>query len=500
MSELLREVPSARLVSGDPDALVHGVSHDTRTLQPGELFVAVPGFRTNALELVPQAIAARAGAIVGEALPLQPTGTTPIVLVQSARAALADFAAAFYGNPSRQLPVVGVTGTDGKTTVTYLLSAILEAAGLTTGWLSTVSTKIGSQIRQGATDRTTPEAPVVQGSLAAMVAAGVDVAILETSSHALELDRVRGTAYRVGIFTNLSPEHLNFHGTFEAYRNAKGRLFQALSPDGLAVLNADDPASVEFARLTRGRVVTYALDTAADLAATDLRLEPRGTFFTVVAPEGQQKVTSQLIGRFNVANWLAAYGAARYFGATLEHLREAAEHQAPVPGRMNLVQQGQPFPVIVDFAHTPQALGRVLDSVRALVPGRVLLAFGMAGGRDGANRPVMGEVAAAKSDFFLITTDDAYDEDPEQLARAVAGGALAAGASTPDDFDIELDRRTALRTLLARAGPGDAVVLAGHGHEQTLQVNGAARPWNDARAATEELRSLGYERKTHGLP
>lgn len=488
---LIHAIPDAALVSGDPDTPVGGVTNDTRHLKPGDLFVAVPGLQHDGLEFVAHALAAGAAAIAAERPPDERPGV-PVVLVQNARAALADLAAAFYDYPSEHLPVVGITGTDGKTSTTHLLSAILEAHGLRTGWLTTVNTKIGADVRPNAVDHTTPEAPVVQRTLADMAQAGLEVAILETSSHALELDRVRAVRYRVGVFTNLSPEHINFHGSFEAYRAAKRKLFERLPSDGLAVLNADDPSSTAMHVMTRARVMTFAIETpAADVCAEDIRLSPSGTTFMCIDRSRRERVSvaSRLLGRFNVANWLAAYAAATYFGARSDDLVRAALDQPPVPGRMNLVDAGQSFAVIVDFAHTPQALDKVLDTVRSLIgpDRRVLLAFGLAGGRDQANRPVMGALAARKADFFAITCDDPYDEDPAAIAEHIAVGARDAGARDDTHFRIDVDRRSAIADLFARAEPGDAVLLAGKGHEQRMMIGSERHPWNDARVAAELL-------------
>ena len=483
LGELVAEAEGARLVAGDPATRIGGITNDTRRLRPGDLFVAVPGLERDGLEFVPEAVARGAAAIATErAL----DGLSPVVVVPSARRALADLSAAFYGHPSRDLPVIGVTGTDGKTSTTHLLAAILEAHGLQAGWLTTVNTKIGGELRPNAADHTTPEAPIIQRTLAEMRQARLDVAIVETSSHALELERVRATHFRVGVFTNLSPEHINFHGTFEAYRAAKRKLFERLPGEGLAVLNADDPNSEIMREATRARVRTYGLQADADLSASDIRLSATGTTFNLL-PAGAQ-VRTRLVGRFNVANWLAAYAAATYFGATPDDLVCAARHQAPVPGRMNLVHAGQPFAVVVDFAHTPQALDKALDTVRSLIGGRLLLAFGLAGGRDYANRPVMGRLAASKSDFFVITSDDPGHEDAAAIAEQIAAGARAGGGT----FVVELDRRNAIRRLFERAGPGDAVLLAGKGHEQRMVVGDERRPWNDARVAAEVLAELGF--------
>ena len=324
LGELLLDVAGARLTSGDPETPVRGVSNDTRRLQPGEVFVAVPGLQSDGLQHAEEAVRKGAVAVVAQSEPAEDFGV-PLVLVPDARQALADLAAAYFEHPSRGMPVIGITGTDGKTSTTYLVSAILEAHGLTTGWLTTVNTKIGDTVSPNAADFTTPEAPLVQETLGRMRDAGVQVAILETSSHALSLERVRGVSYRVGAFTNLSPEHINFHGTFEAYRDAKRMLFERLPVEGLAVLNADDASAAAMRAATRARVTTYALDAMADLRATDVRLSASGTHFKAHLPDGRQvDVDSQLLGRFNVANWLAAYGAAMEFGATPEDLVKAA--------------------------------------------------------------------------------------------------------------------------------------------------------------------------------
>jgi UDP-N-acetylmuramoyl-L-alanyl-D-glutamate--2,6-diaminopimelate ligase len=493
LGDLLSEVSGVVSWCGDPQTPVSGVCLDSREVTHGDVFVAIPGFTRNGLEFVPQALARGACAIVAESDPGL-ADMVPTVVVESARAALGDLASAVYDHPSRKLAVVGITGTDGKTSTAQLLSAILEARGLSTGWLSTVSTKIGSRLDTNPPDRTTPEAPVVQAGLAEMAAAGVDVAIVETSSHALTLQRVRGVRYQVAIFTNLSPEHLNFHGTFEAYRDAKAELFARLPLQGLAVLNADDPHATAMAARTRARVAWYALDHHADVRAEDVQLSPSGTHFTLLE-RGQaegRRIESALVGRFNVCNWLAAYTAARRFGATADDLAAAAARQPPVPGRMNLVDCGQPFAVVVDFAHTPQALERALNAVRSLAQGRVILMFGLAGGRDAANRPVMGELACRRADFSFITSDDAYDENPADIAEQVARGARSAGGVEGHSFAVVLDRRTALRAALRMAQPGDVVLFAGHGHEQTLKVAGENIPWNDARVAAEELARLGF--------
>jgi UDP-N-acetylmuramoyl-L-alanyl-D-glutamate--2,6-diaminopimelate ligase len=486
LGELVAETEGARLVRGGRALEVTGIAYDSRRVGPGNVFVAVPGLERDGLTFVPQATASGAVAVAAETDPGETQPEVAYIRVPNARRALADLADSFYQHPSRAMTVVGVTGTDGKTTTTYLLSAILEAHGMRTGWLTTVNTRIGAEVRPNAADHTTPEAPLVQLALADMRAAKVEVGIVETSSHALAMERVRRVLFRVAIFTNLSPEHLNFHGSFESYRTAKRALFERLDADGLAVLNADDPASEVMRAATRARVVTYGLQAPADFGAVDISLSPRGTAFTL--QPGGVRVHTRLVGRFNVANWLAAFAAATHLGAGPEALLKAAASQTPVPGRMNLVDAGQPFTVVVDFAHTPQALEKALATVRSLVDGRVLLVFGLAGGRDAANRPVMGALAARHADAFVISTDDPGTEDPARIADQIAVGAR----EVDRDFSIELDRRAAIRLLFERARPGDAVLLAGKGHEQRMLVGSERLPWNDSRVAAEVLAELGY--------
>ncbi|MBV9601876.1 MAG: UDP-N-acetylmuramoyl-L-alanyl-D-glutamate--2,6-diaminopimelate ligase [Chloroflexi bacterium] len=486
LGDLVSSVADVELVRGAPSTLVTGITQDSRRVSPGDLFVAVPGFERDGLEFVPDALARGAAAVAAES---RPSVEMPTVLVANARHALADLSAAFFDHPSRDLAVVGVTGTDGKTSTTHLLSAILEAHGLRTGWLTTVNTRVADDVRSNAADHTTPEAPIVQYTLAEMRAAHLDVAVVETSSHALSLDRVRGVDFKTGVFTNLSPEHINFHGSFEAYLAAKRLLFERLPPEGVAVLNADDAHAETMRAATRARVLTYGLDQPADFNARDIVLTAHGTTFVLLP--GAHSIETRLVGRFNVSNWLAAFAAATVFGATPDDVVRAAAAQPPVAGRMNLVDAGQPFAVVVDFAHTPQALEKALDTVRSLVRGRVLLAFGLAGGRDAANRRVMGALAARKADFFVITMDDPGHEDPAAIAAQIAAGASDVGGR----FAIELDRRAAIRFLFGRAEPGDAVLLAGKGHEQRMVIGDVKLPWNDGCAAAEVLAGLGYSNR-----
>lgn len=495
--DLLACAPGMALVQGDPSVDVRGVVQDSRRVQPGDLFVVMPGERHDARAYVPQALERGAVGVVADA-PLDLPPDRALLLVPAVRPALADLAAAVCGHPSRHLRLVGVTGTDGKTSTTRLLAAILDRAGQRTGWLTTVDVKTGDTIRPNDLHHTTPEADRVQEVLAEMVADHVEAAILEVSSHALALDRVRGCEIDLAIFTNLSPEHLNFHGTMDEYARAKARLFAMLGEPSpkpwprLGIVNADDPVSEVMRTHCPVPVLSYGLDHPADVVARDVRLGVRGAAFTIATSRGEAQVASRLLGRFNVANWLAATTAALELGASLDHVVQAAAELEPVPGRMERVDRGQPFLVVVDFAHTPQALENALRTLRPHTDGRLMVVFGHAGERDPANRPTMGRIAAELSEYVVISMDDPLHEDPAEIAEAIADGAVAAGKVRGPDFEIDLDRSSAIRTLIGRARPGDTVLLAGKGHEQRMLVQDEYRPWNDRHEAERALAEAGY--------
>ena len=497
LSDLLHDVSGAILVQGDPTAEVRGVVHDSRRVRPGELFVVIPGERHDARAFIPQALERGALGVVADT-PLVLPPDRALLVVPSTRPALADLAAALRGHPSRHLRLVGVTGTDGKTSTTRLLAAILDRAGQRTGWLTTVDVKIGDRVRMNTLDHTTPEADRVQEVLAEMVTDGAETAILEVSSHALSLDRVRACEFDVAIFTNLSPEHLNYHGTMEEYARAKARLFEMLGEPSakagrrVGVVNADDPASRVMRERCPTAVLTYGIERPADVMAHDVLIGVRGATFRLVTSRGEAQVTSRLLGRFNVANWLAATTAALELGASLDHVVEAAAETAPIPGRMERIDRGQPYLVVVDFAHTPQALENALRTLRPHTEGELMIVFGHAGERDPANRPTMGRIAAELSDYFVISMDDPLHEDPAAIAGEIAAGAGEVGGVEGREYSIDLDRSSAIGRLLDRARPGDTVLLAGKGHERRMLVGNERRPWNDREAAERALATRGF--------
>ena len=495
IGELVRDTPGARLVTGDERQTVTALTHDSRRVAPGALFVALPGQRFDGTAFVPEAVRRGATAVVSE----QMTPTAPIawIVVPAARPALADLAAACHGYPSERLRMIGVTGTDGKTTTTRLIAGLLEAAGHRCGWYTTTDLKIGPRIIPNDEHHTTPEADRVQEVLADIVRGGCDSAVLEASSHALAQERLRRCAFDVAVFTNLSPEHLNYHGSLDAYLAAKARLFGMLAEETektvprYAVLNADDAASGRLRAACPGRVLTYSLDGPADVRATDLVESLDGVRLAVEGGGQRWGLESRYIGRHNAHNWLAAVAVAIEEGVPISVIREAAPTIEPPPGRLQCVRR-EPFGVYVDFAHTPGALRAVLRAMRAATHRRVLLAFGQAGGRMAENRPVMGALAAEMADYFVITSDDSYPEDPAAIAAEVEAGARRAGAEPGRQYAVLVDRREAIRHLLERAAPGDLVLLAGKGHERSLRIERTEIPWSDAAVAAEVLAELGY--------
>lgn len=504
LGALVRATPGARLVTGAATLPISGLTHDSRAVAPGYLFVALPGRRYDGLAFVAEAVRRGAVAVASE----QPTPTAPVawVAVPHARRALADLAAAWHGWPAERLRLIGVTGTDGKTTTTRLIGTLLEAGGQPCGWYTTAELKVGEATLPNSERHTTPEADRVQAVLAQFVASGARYAVLEASSHALAQERLRACTFDIAVFTNLSPEHLDYHGSLAAYLDAKARLFRMLGEASsktaprYAVLNRDDPASETLRAQCPAPVVTYAVAQPADVWAREIAETAEGLRLTVVTGDAAWPLTTRFLGRHNAANWLAAVAVAWREGVPVEAIQAAAAAATPPPGRLEPVRCGQPFQVYVDYAHTPQALAAALRALRAIATGRVLLAFGHAGGRMAANRPRLGAVAAQLADYFVITSDDAYPEEPAAIAHAVEAGAREAGAQPGRDYVVCLDRREAIRHLLARAAPGDVVLLAGKGHEAFLQLQAVPEPWSDVAVAREILAALGYTGAREAAP
>ncbi len=475
---------------------VRAIVYDSRRAIPGALFVVIPGFHRDGAAFVTDATARGAIAVVAE----QPVATAvPVALVADARAALADLAAEFYDHPTERLRLVGVTGTDGKTTTVHLVSEVLEAAGQVTGFATTVDFKLGPAAWANETRQSTQEAVEVQEFFAELLVAGGTWGILEATSHALALRKLRGVDLDIAVFTNLSPEHLDFHGSLQEYLAAKGLLFEQLiggADKGVpktAVLNADDPHWQYLAgRAPGARIITYAIDALADVQGTIQRADAAGSRVRITAFGESVDLQLPLVGRFNVHNALAAAAAGLAAGATLLQARDALARARPVRGRMERVECGQPFTVIVDYAHTAESLDKVLALLRPLTPGRLIVVFGSAGERDRGKRPRLAEVAATRADRFVITQEDPRLEDPARILDEIEAGATAAGRRRERDYQVIGDRRRAIATAIAGATAGDTVVLAGKGHEGSIIVGENKIPWDEAAVARDALLAQGF--------
>ena len=475
----------------DGDVEVTGVTHQADWVRPGDAFVAIPGSRFDGHSFIDTAVSRGAVAVLGEGLPAGLACPVPYAVVPLAREALADAAAELAGHPSRSMTVVGITGTDGKTTTSCLARHLLRAGGLRTGLLSTIGYELPDGVlRQPPQHFTTPEAPQVQEILAAMAAEATQAVVVETSSHALALDRVRGVDYDLAVWTNLTGEHLDFHGDMEGYFAAKARLVQRARS---AVLNVDD---AWFDRLVplAGEHTTYSAEgTDADWVATDVVEGPEDLRFTVRTRHGEVAAVLPMIGRFNVANALAAMAAGHLAGLSVEALVGGLATFGGVPGRMEMVERGPGQPrVIVDFAHTPPSLEKALDTVRVTTQGRLWVVLGSAGGpRDPSKRAPLGEVATRQADEVVFTEEDHRDTPLADILAEMERGAREAGRSNYVSIG---DRTEAIRHAVARAAPEDTVVLAGKGPEETMERDTETVPWDEMAQARAALAA----RPVHG--
>jgi len=485
VSVLLDALSDKRVVGTVPPT-VHGVTADSRKVERGDCFVAVPGFKQDARRFIPDAVARGAGLVVteGEALPGLTVGQ---VLVPATRPALASLAAAYYGHPSRALTLIGITGTNGKTTTSYLVDALLRTAGAT-GILGTIQYVVGDEVRPAG--QTTPEALDIEAMLAAMRDRGVTGVAMEVSSHALALSRVDGLAFDVGVFTNLTQDHLDFHGSLEEYGRAKRRLFELLAaspkPHRTAVVNGDDPWGGRMVAGLDLEVLTFGLGAANRVRAARFTSSLDGVHMHVETPRGGLDVDSPLIGEHNVMNLLGAVGVGIGLGLEPRAIARALAGVSAVPGRFEQVRAGQPFLVIVDYAHTPDALDRVLATARKITAGRLGVVFGCGGDRDRTKRPIMGAIAARLADRVWITSDNPRSENPDAIIEEIEKGVRSVCAA-PERYAMVADRRAAIFAALSWATAGDVIVIAGKGHE-TYQIVGAdILPFDDRAVARDFL-------------
>ena len=462
------------LMGNGPDVEIAALAYSSDRAAPGTLFFCVPGFKSDGHDFAPDAVRRGAVALVCQR-PLD-LGV-PEVIVDDVRAAMGPAAARFYGDPTAELDVVGITGTNGKTTTAFLVRHLMEADGRPCGLLGTVKRVVGG--REEEVERTTPEAIDLQATFRAMLDAGDRACAMEVSSHALELGRVAGIHFACRVFTNLTQDHLDFHETMEAYFASKRRLF---AEGGLAVVNLDDEYGRRLAEEVDCR--TFAIDRDADYRAADVEFDLMGSRFRCLTPEGELELSSPLPGLFNVQNVLAAVGAAHSLGVAGETIAAALPRFDRVPGRFEPVDEGQDFGVLVDYAHTPEALENVLRAAREVTQGRLHVVFGAGGDRDRGKRPLMGDAARRLADRVLVTSDNPRSEDPDAIIDEVMEGAGTAAERITD-------RRRAIAHAIETAAAGDVVIIAGKGHEQGQEFeNGRKEPFDDVTVVREALRAV----------
>lgn len=506
LSRLLQDLSAAR-AHGQVDLPVTGVHHDSRKIRPGNVFVAISGANFDGRDFIPQAVKRGAAAVVVEGEQGERGATpsnleelrVPCVVVADARVALAHLAAAFYRHPSRRLKVVGVTGTDGKTTTCNLIHSVLTAAGHRSGMVSTVSARIGDEEIDTGFHVTTPEAQDLQAYLRRMVDWGAEYAVIEATSHGLAQRRVDAVDFDVAVLTNITHESLEYHGTFEAYRDAKARLFRLLGESSrkvgvpkVAILNADDPSLDFFRTIPADLHLTYAIERPADLTVGGIQATPAGLRFVAHTPAGSFEIVSPLLGVYNVYNILAALAVGVSQGVSVEAVQAGIAAVRSVVGRMDLVDEGQDFIAMVDFAHTPGALENALHAARALTQGRVIVVFGCAGLRDVEKRPMMGEIAARLADVTVITAEDPRTEDLDAIMAQIVRGAERAGGREEHNYFRVADRGEAIRLAVDLAQPGDLVIVCGKGHEASMCFGTTEYPWSDHVALRKALRGDSY--------
>ena len=467
--------------SGDSTIQIHGIQYDSREVSPGDLFVAIKGGTYDGHEYIDAAIRRRASAVVGNNPP--PDDRIPYVQVGNTRKALAEIAAAYYGHPGRSLSLIGITGTNGKTSTAFLIESILKQHGMRTGLLGTVMYKIGGEERTA--DWTTPESTTLQQLLAAMLEASTETVVMELSSHALDQYRAEGLAFRLAVFTNLTQDHLDYHRSMADYAAAKQRLFaQVDAVKGENIINGDDTRSREMVLANHRPVFTYSATAGkADVFPVSAEYSSRGSTVVLRTPSGDIALSTSLPGKHNVYNIMAAVSVGICLNISLEHIKNGIEAVITIPGRLEHVDVGQPFSVLVDYAHTPDAMENVITSVKQVTTGNLIVLFGCGGDRDKRKRPMMGSIADTYSDTAILTTDNPRTEDSEQIIQDTLQG-----VTNLDKMIIVPDRSDAIKTALDRASDDDCVLILGKGHEQYQMIGKEKLPFDDRQIAREYLR------------
>ena len=481
LSQIAAEIHGAHF-AGASDPEITSVEYDSRRVQPGSLFVAIPGLKTDGTAFIRDAQRSGAAAVLTTSADVSPT--LPCVLIPNARKALAEAAWAFFDHPERQLITVGITGTNGKTTTASLLKSLLEFAGHRAGMIGTLG--VFYEGTEADSPRTTPESSDLAAHFAHMVDLRYTHVVMEATSIGIDLERVWGIPFRVAVFTNLTRDHLDYHGTVAAYLAAKVRLFEELPAQSVGIVNVDDSTASHFLSAVKGQALSYAIEQSADYRAANITLARDAVHFTLRSRHGESAMRVPLIGRFNVYNVLAVIAVADALNIPMETIRAGLAVARPVRGRAEIVPLQAPFTVVVDYAHTPDALEKILSTLRALNPSRIITVVGAGGDRDRGKRPLMAEVSVELSDLVILTSDNPRSEDPEAILND-----MEAGLPKSHSHLREADRRRAIARALRDARAGDIVLIAGKGHETYQEIQGVKHPFDDRDVAIEEFTKLG---------
>ncbi|SJZ35478.1 UDP-N-acetylmuramoyl-L-alanyl-D-glutamate--2,6-diaminopimelate ligase [Selenihalanaerobacter shriftii] len=489
MKELSRIITELdyKVLQGSVDREITGIEYDSREVEADNLFVCISGFTHDGHDYINEAIEAGATAVLVEKeVELNECNEITVIMIRDTRQGLAMISSAFYDYPSQKLKVIGVTGTNGKTTTTYLTESILKTAGHKVGLIGTIKNKIDDE--KFKSQRTTPESLDLQAFFARMVEEDVTHVVMEVSSHALALNRVDKIDFDVAIFTNITQDHLDFHDSFNDYLNAKAKLFTGLDDeDKTAIINIDDPNSDKILSASNGSVITYSIEKDANLKAKDITISPIGVNFLAEAFEEKVNLDLNLTGLFNVYNTLAALGAGISLNITLDDIQQGLEEVQGVAGRFEIVDEGQDFGVIVDYAHTPDSLQNILETAEDFVEGRVIVVFGCGGDRDKSKRPIMGQVATRLADFSIITSDNPRSEEPEDIINDIELGVKEINKKVEEDYVIIQDRAEAINYGIETARTGDLVFIVGKGHETYQILKDKTISFDDRQVAREAL-------------
>jgi len=473
----------AEEINAPLDLEITGLAYDSRRLQKGEIFVAIKGEQADGHDFIAEAQQKGAAAVIVEEKTKVPKGM-PFIRVKDSRRELSRLAANFYGHPSRKLKVIGITGTNGKTTTAFLIQQILKKAGLKCGLIGTVNYDTGREVISAT--RTTPESLDLQKLLSEMTENGLDFVVMEVSAHALSLKRVNDINFKEAIFTNFSQDHLDFYPSLDGYLKAKLSLFAMLSPTSFAIINNDDPAKDRFKEITKAKTYLYGFGDSSLIRGRLIKADLECSRFKVYYPQGETEINFKLKGRFNIYNALAAFGAAYALGLSPLTIKEALTEAKGVPGRLQAVDYPLPFKVIIDYAHTPDGLQNVLEAIKEITPGRIITVFGAGGNRDRSKRPLMGEVAGSLSDIVIVTSDNPRKEDPQKIIEDILEGLK--GRKT--GVIVEIDRRRAIARAFRLAAGGDTVLIAGKGHETYQIIGEKTIHFDDYEVALEEIQKL----------